>query len=62
MDNASVLKCAADKVAKHVADIAPDLCDTQSAMVTDLLEIIMKFPIVKINDNTKEEEQDTAAN
>lgn len=57
MDRASELKIAADKVARHIAEIAPDLCEVQYQMIDNLLETIMLFPIVEIND-TKEEEKE----
>jgi hypothetical protein len=55
MDNASVVKITADKVALHVAAIAPYLTNLELLMVQDLLGTILKFPIVETND-TKEEE------
>lgn len=56
MDNASVVKLTADKVARHVAEIAPSLTDLELVMVQDLLGTVLKFPIVKSN-GTKEEEK-----
>jgi hypothetical protein len=58
MDKASVVKLTADKVARHVAEIAPFLSDLELVMVQDLLGTVLKFPIVKNND-TKEVEENT---
>lgn len=60
MDNASVVKLTADKVARHVAEIAPSLTSTELMMVQDLLGTVLKFPIVK-NHDTKEEEKESTA-
>jgi hypothetical protein len=59
MDRASELKITVDKVARHVAEIAPDICEVQYQMIDNLLETIMLFPIVEINDTKEEEEKES---
>ncbi len=58
MDNASQLKISADKVARHVAEVAPDLSPEEFKMLQDILELPLMFPIVG-KPNAKEESTTT---
>jgi hypothetical protein len=58
MDKASELKIAADKAARHVSEVAPELSAEESKMLQDILELPLMFPIVKNND-TKEVKENT---
>ena len=46
MDKASELKIAVDKVARHVAEVAPELTAEESKMLQDILELPLMFPIL----------------
>ena len=60
MDRASELKIAADKVAKHVAEIAPDLSDEEAKMLHSILELPLMFPIVgKVDDDGKVDDEES---
>lgn len=58
MDKASELKVLADKVAKHISNIASDLTDVEHKLLVDILELPLSFPIFKdekTSDNPEEE-------
>lgn len=59
MDKASELKIAVDKVARHVAEVAPELTAEESKMLQDILELPLMFPILGKLDVAKEEEKES---
>lgn len=55
MDKASEIKSKATHLAQHVANIAVGLTETEQRMLLDLIEAGLKFPILKKQDEKKED-------
>jgi hypothetical protein len=62
MDKASELVILSGEVHRHVREIAPDISDEEHKMIVDLLNCVLKFPIVRFDDGDasswEEEERD----
>jgi hypothetical protein len=56
MDKASELVILSGEAHRHIREIAPDITEEEHKMIRDLLDCILKFPIVKNNhENTTRE-------
>ena len=54
MDKPSELVIKARQTFEHVRGVAPDITPTERKMIADLLDLVLKFPI--LNADNKEEE------